>query len=183
MRDRDWAGGVARSALREEDEGWVTATMICSQSIFWVSQHIFSLHQSSIMSALTGKKQLCIDQNHLQPSSVYHITAVITARWDGRLVLTMYSSIFNYKEFPFSKPHFTVWVSACLDLGKTEGTPLHYRGPVIINCMLATRLIDLHFCGFSGLVTEHWILSMMTVLLRRYLPIAYCRQNIANNTL
>jgi len=80
------------------------------------------------MSALTGKKQLCIDQNHLQPSSVYHITAVITARWDGRLVLTMYSSIFNYKEFPFSKPHFTVWVSACLDLGKTEGNQLQWFG-------------------------------------------------------
>jgi len=115
------------------------------------------------MSALTGKKQLCIDQNHLQPSSVYHITAVITARWDGRLVLTMYSSIFNYKEFPFSKPHFTVWVSACLDLGKTEGTPLHYRGPVIINCMLATRLIDvnrpsllwLQWFGYWTLDFEH----------------------------
>lgn len=59
---------------------------VASQSFEWVStntQHPFSLHLSALMSALTGKKQqLCIDRNHLQLSSVYHITAVVTG---GRL--------------------------------------------------------------------------------------------------
>lgn len=97
---------------------------VASQSFEWVStntQHPFSLHLSAIMSALTGKKQLCIDRNHLQLSSVYHITAVFTGgrlrcektgriatslfRWYGRLVITMYSSILNTKQFPSINPN------------------------------------------------------------------------------
>lgn len=54
-------------------------------------------------------------------------------------MLTIYSSILNYKAVLFSKPHFTVALN-CLHawvwvLGRTEQTPLHCRGPVVINRM------------------------------------------------